>query len=113
MHEDPLCEVGCPYAVRGFDFDYIGLLWLSDLVWRNGNWEINPDDIFETGFSRKLAELKNETTPNGPAYIALLHAVQEAYRILLTRPMKGLYIWCEDMETRDLLESTFLDKNKS
>jgi hypothetical protein len=22
MHADPLCEVGCPYAVRGFDFDY-------------------------------------------------------------------------------------------
>jgi hypothetical protein len=26
MHADPLCEVGCPYAVRGFDWDYIGIL---------------------------------------------------------------------------------------
>ncbi|HVZ18792.1 MAG TPA: DNA/RNA helicase domain-containing protein, partial [Terriglobales bacterium] len=27
---DPLCEVGCPYAVRGFDYDYVGVLWLND-----------------------------------------------------------------------------------
>jgi predicted RNase H-like HicB family nuclease len=36
MHTDPLCEVGCPYAVRGFDFDYLGLLWLGDLLWGDG-----------------------------------------------------------------------------
>jgi len=35
MHEDPLCEVGCPYAVRGFDFDYVGVVWLGDLRWRD------------------------------------------------------------------------------
>lgn len=38
MHADPLSEVGCPYVVRGFDFDYIGLLWLGDLKWRGGSW---------------------------------------------------------------------------
>src|SRR5207248_5867989 len=26
---DPLCEIGCPYAVRGFDYDYIGIAWLN------------------------------------------------------------------------------------
>lgn len=26
MHADPLCEVGCPYAVRGFAFDYVKLM---------------------------------------------------------------------------------------
>ena len=38
---DPLCEVGCPYAVRGFDYDYVGILWLDDLVWRENRWRIN------------------------------------------------------------------------
>ena len=38
---DPLCEVGCPYVVRGFDYDYVGVLWLSDLVWR-GRWVTQP-----------------------------------------------------------------------
>jgi hypothetical protein len=26
IRSDPLCEVGCTYAVRGFDWDYIGIL---------------------------------------------------------------------------------------
>jgi uncharacterized protein len=28
MHSDALAEVGCPYVVRGFDYDYLGVLWL-------------------------------------------------------------------------------------
>ena len=31
ISSDPLCEVGCTYAVRGFDYDYVGILWLNDL----------------------------------------------------------------------------------
>jgi DUF2075 family protein len=37
--EDPLYEVGCPYAVRGFDYDYVGILWLNDLLWRRSGWK--------------------------------------------------------------------------
>ena len=48
MHDDPLCEVGCPYVVRGFDYDYLGILWLKDLVWRNDHWEADPSQVFET-----------------------------------------------------------------
>ena len=29
MHDDPLSEVGCPYVVRGFDYAYLGVLWLN------------------------------------------------------------------------------------
>jgi hypothetical protein len=36
MFQDPLCEVGCSYTFRGFDYDYVGVLWLEDLVWRDG-----------------------------------------------------------------------------
>ena len=50
MADDPLCEVGCPYAVRGFDYDYVGVLWLEDLVWRNGRWEVNHQPSTKAGF---------------------------------------------------------------
>jgi hypothetical protein len=42
---DPLCEVGCPYVVRGFDFDYVGLLWLSDLVRRDNSWVVQDQHV--------------------------------------------------------------------
>jgi hypothetical protein len=104
MSIDPLCEVGCPYAVRGFDFDYVGLLWFSDLIWRDGKWTVDPQHVFERGIKRRISAAIRENNTVGPAHANLLRAVQAAYRILLTRPIKGLFIWCEDLETRSHLE---------
>jgi uncharacterized protein len=108
---DPLCEVGCPYAVRGFDFDFVGLLWLSDLKWRNGKWTVDLHHVFERGISRRLSAARNEIDENGQAHVALLEAVQAAYRIVLTRAMKGLYLWCEDGETKEYLSGNFMADN--
>jgi len=105
MANDPLCEVGCPYVVRGFDFDYVGILWLSDLVWRSGKWVVRPENVHETGLKRMLARARKEERLDGPANVALLRKVQQAYRILLTRALKGVFVWCEDAETRDRLEA--------
>ena len=104
MHHDPLCEIGCPYAVRGFDFDYVGVLWLSDLKWSASGWKIDPAHVFERGISRTISKAKAETNSDGPAHAALLRAILEAYRIILTRPMKGLFLWFEDSVTRSHLE---------
>jgi hypothetical protein len=100
MHKDPLCEVGCPYVVRGFDFDYVGLLWLEDLVWRKDRWRVMPEHVHERGVPRLITAAKKEAKPDGPAHQALLATVHQAYRILLTRAIKGLYIWCSDEETQ-------------
>lgn len=102
MHGDPLSEVGCPYTVRGFDFDYVGILWLGDLKWRTDHWEVNPEQVFETGIKRLVSAAKRPD-PSGQALKNLLRQVQETYRILLSRPLKGIYLWCEDLETRQHL----------
>jgi hypothetical protein len=101
IHDDPLAEVGCPYAVRGFDFDYIGLLWLSDLRWRHDHWQVVPQNVHETGLMRTLSRARRENDPSGPHHQALLKKVLQAYRILLTRALKGVYIWFEDDLTRE------------
>jgi DUF2075 family protein len=107
MNQDPLCEIGCPYVVRGFDFDYVGLLWLEDLVWRNGRWLVQPEHVHETGIKRLIGAARKESDPHGPAHKRLLKPVQQAYRILLTRAIKGLFIWCADDETRSHLKECF------
>lgn len=100
MHSDPLCEVGCPYAVRGFDFDYIGVMWLGDLVWRSGQWQPDPTHVHETGLNRSVRAAKAEFPP-GAARDKLRSALAQAYRILLTRGMSGCHLWIEDGETRE------------
>jgi hypothetical protein len=103
MALDPLCEVGCPYAVRGFDFDYIGVLWLSDLVYRSGTWRVQLDHVHETGLKPQLRRARAEEDPEGQCHRALLQKVTQAYRILLTRAIHGVYVWVEDDETRSHL----------
>jgi hypothetical protein len=99
MHADPLCEVGCPYVVRGFDFDTVGVLWLGDLVWRGGQWQADPTHVHDTGLDRSASAARAEPKP-GQAHEKLRAALAQAYRILLTRGMSGCHLWIEDAETR-------------
>jgi DUF2075 family protein len=103
MAADPLAEVGCPYVVRGFDFDWIGLLWLSDLVWRGDRWRVQLDHVHETGIKAALSGARQEHARGveGDAHQELLRRTRQAYRILLTRALKGVVVWFEDPETRD------------
>jgi DUF2075 family protein len=115
--QDMLAEVGCTYAVRGFDFDYVGLLWMEDLVWRDNRWQLNLDCVWESGLYQLVRQARREhlrdqargiqpgqdlsvQAGTAPATIQLIEKVQMAYRILLTRALKGLFVWIKDEETR-------------
>jgi uncharacterized protein len=99
MASDPLSEVGCPYAVRGFDYDYVGVLWLDDLIWRDSHWEVNTASVHESGIMSVVRRARRETATGAPAHRELLERVGQAYRILLTRPLKGVYLWVPDDQT--------------
>ena len=123
MHDDPLSEIGCPYVVRGFDYNYIGILWLEDLVWRDGHWIVDLNYNYETGTSvakgaavkelvdywkkRKVkkANMPMFTIPGLPMCDRIRDTVFQAYRILLTRGIKGTVIYIKDKETRNYVKS--------
>jgi DUF2075 family protein len=102
MRDDPLCEVGCPYVVRGFDYDYLGLIWLEDLVWRDDDWHINLASVHETGLAQLIKRARKEEKEGGghTAIKDLQRKVAQAYRILLTRALEGTYVWIPDEQTR-------------
>lgn len=103
IHADPLCEVGCTYAVRGFDFDYLGLLWLDDLLWRGGHWVVPIANVHESGIRPlvRKAVAEGPLAPAGPHGVNVLEKVRLAYRILLTRAIRGMFVWIPDAETRE------------
>lgn len=122
MEQDALSEVGCPYVVRGFDFDYVGLLWLEDVYVRNGKWHVSIKHNEETatagtrkrakdeqkkaikqhGHGRKMDDIDDVPAydPCYPAAHELFVTIAQAYRILLTRAIKGVTIYIKDEETR-------------
>jgi hypothetical protein len=97
-HTDPLCEVGCPYVLRGFDFHYVGLLWLSDLVWRDTRWRVNLEHVHESAWRLAVSAAKKRKSG---AEDEVIRRLQRGYRILLSRAMLGTYVWFEDDETRE------------
>jgi DUF2075 family protein len=88
-------QVGSIYSVQGFEFDYVGVIVGDDLVVRDGRWVAelrnNKDGQFKDDLKRsgKLAEPVDAAT-----------RLRNIYQVLLTRAMKGTFVFFLDDETR-------------
>lgn len=89
-----LDQIGCVYTAQGFEFDYVGVVFGRDLVYRGrdgwvGQREVSYDTV-----------LKREADPD-----RFTELVKQTYRVLMSRGMKGCYIYFEDPATREFFES--------
>jgi hypothetical protein len=85
-------EVGCIYSAQGFEFDYCGVILGDDLVWREGvGWVANKDASEDSAIFRH----------HDPGEFRQL--LQHSYRVLLTRGMKGTFVYSTDPSTRRML----------
>jgi DUF2075 family protein len=94
--------------VRGFDYDYVGILWLNDLVWNGSKWRVDPFVVEESGIVVLIRNAQEEAKKKqiGPATEELLQRVAQAYRILFTRALEGVYVWIPDPVTRAYLQDS-------
>lgn len=104
MAANPLGEVGCTYVLRGFDYDYLGILWMSDYVRRGNRWVAQPEHVHESAWTKLRKAVREERRP-GPKMQELERRLARAYRILLSRAIRGIYVWFEDEETRAYVSS--------
>lgn len=85
-------QVGCVYTAQGFEYDYSGVIFGPDLVWRTDHWEARPDRSFDTQVKRSTIDEFDR-------------AVRNTYKVLLTRGLRGTMLYSTDPETQELLES--------
>lgn len=86
-------QVGSIYSVQGFEFDYVGVIWGDDLVWRDGRWVAQLDKNKDGTFKKELGK-------DGDA----VKMLKQVYRVLLTRGMRGTKLTILDGETRAYVE---------
>lgn len=87
-------QVGCIYTAQGFEFDYAGVIFGRDLVYRpRQGWVARPDHSYDNGLKR------------GTSVEDFLPLVKNTYRVLLSRGLKGCYVYFMDGETRTFVES--------
>jgi hypothetical protein len=93
--EKGIGEVGCIYSAQGFEFDYCGVILGNDFVWRNEvGWVATRDASQDPAILRRKLD---------PATLKAL--LGHTYRVLLTRGLKGTFIYSTDFETREFLRS--------
>jgi uncharacterized protein len=104
---DSVNEVGCIHTCQGLEVDYIGVIVGNDLVVREGKVITNPSKRASSDDSlRGYKRIINEKSESGAKRIDLL--IKNTYRTLLTRGMKGCYVYFTDKETEDYFRNNIL-----
>jgi uncharacterized protein len=86
-------QVGCVYTAQGFEFDYVGVIFGRDLVYRPG-----------AGWVGQPAESKDRMVARGDRE-RFIDYVKSTYRVLLTRGLRGCYVYFQDQQTQDFVLS--------
>ncbi|MCD4740024.1 DUF2075 domain-containing protein [archaeon] len=87
-------QVGCIYTAQGFEFDYIGVIVGPDVKYDKAK-DILIGDIAETCDPI----LKSRDKENFDSY------VRNIYRVLMSRGLKGCYVYFVDKETEEFFKS--------
>ena len=89
-------QVGCVYTAQGFEYDFAGVIWGRDLVWRpRQGWIGQPEYSHDSVVKRAAKEDVNRFTA----------LVKNTYRVLLTRGLRGCLVYFEDDQTKDFVLS--------
>jgi DUF2075 family protein len=97
-------QIGCIHTCQGLEVDYIGVIVGEDLIVRNGQIIADPSkrassDSSVKGYKRLLQEKPAETKE------MLDLIIKNTYRTLMTRGMKGCYVYFVDEEMREYFKS--------
>lgn len=88
-------QVGCIHTCQGLELDYVGVIIGPDLVYRNGRIVTDATKRASTDQSVKgLKKMLKEDAQNARALADTI--VKNTYRTLMTRGMKGCYVYCTD-----------------
>jgi DUF2075 family protein len=102
-------EVGCIHTCQGLEVDYIGVIIGDDLQVVDGELISNPGARARTdksikGYKKALKENSAE------AVIKADEIIRNTYRTLMTRGMKGCYIYCTDPALQEYFKKLLADR---
>ena len=86
-------QIGCIYTIQGFELDYVGVIWGNDLVY-------DLDQSAWVGDKTKSADSVVKKSGG-----ELLRLLKNTYRVLLSRGMKGCYVYFMNKDTARFVRS--------
>ena len=101
--DNSINEAGCVHSVQGLEFEYVGVIIGKDLYFKDGivytdfQEHASSDPSFK-GIKKMYKE--NELMAREISDTI----IKNTYRVLLTRGIKGCYIYCEDKDLNNYIK---------
>lgn len=96
-------EAGCIHTTQGLEFEYVGVIIGDDLRYENGHLITDYTKRAKTDQSIKGLKKMEATNPKRAHRLAD-EIIKNTYRTLMTRGMKGCYVYATDPNLRDYLK---------
>ena len=100
INPDSVHEAGCIHTSQGLEFDYVGVIIGDDLKYRDGKIVTDYSKRAKTDQSMKGIKGLAKENPEKANQIAD-EIIKNTYRTLMTRGMKGCYVYCTDKKLAD------------
>ena len=111
VHPDSVSEVGCIHTCQGLELDYVGVIIGPDLIVRNGKVVTDASKRASTDQSLKGLKAILKNNPDKAMLIAD-SIIKNTYRTLMTRGMKGCYVYSTDPETQEYFKNKLSNNNQ-
>ncbi len=104
IDQSSIDQIGCIHTTQGLEFDYVGVIIGDDMRYENSRIITDATKRAKTdsslkGLKKLIAENPDEATEIADKII------KNTYRTLMTRGMKGCYVFCTDKALSDYLKA--------
>ena len=105
---ESIAQVGCIHTCQGLEVDYVGVIVGPDLVAEGSQVRAVPSARASQDQSIKGYRAMMRSDPERATALGEL-VVKNTYRTLMTRGMKGCYVYCVDTALADRLRGRLVD----
>ena len=101
--ETSVNEAGCIHSAQGLEFDYVGVIIGDDLRFEDGH--VKTDFTKRANKDKTINGLKKMYKEDPiTAQLRADEIIKNTYRTLMTRGMKGCYVYCTDSAMSDYIK---------
>ncbi|MGG4144276.1 DUF2075 domain-containing protein [Paenibacillus algorifonticola] len=97
IHPDGIDQIGCVHTTQGLEFEYVGVIIGNDL-----RYDAETGTLF-SDFKDYKDITGKKGLKNDPARLNAL--IKNIYKILMSRGMKGCYIYCRDQALQAYIQT--------
>jgi len=107
--ENSIDQIGCIHTCQGLELDYVGVIIGPDMIYMDNRvvtdgFKRSPNDQSLKGFKSMMKQNSKEAKQEADAII------KNTYRTLMTRGMKGCYVYCCDPALAEYFRGLMAEK---